>query len=100
MKSPPWLSDRAVAHLSRVASARHEPGRRYELLEEIGRGGMGVVHRAVDLELQRDVALKILQADAGTDLETRLLREARIIGRLEHPGLVPIHDVGRLEDGR
>jgi eukaryotic-like serine/threonine-protein kinase len=96
----PRLSDRVVAHLSRIASGRVEPGQRYQLLDEIGRGGMGVVYRAVDLELQREVAVKILQPAASPDLETRLMREARIIGQLEHPGIVPIHDVGRTEDGR
>jgi serine/threonine protein kinase len=98
--SAPWLSDGVVAHLRHVAGGRVDLGRRYELLEEIGRGGMGVVHRALDLELQRDVAVKILHDSASADVETRLLREARIMGRLEHPGLVPIYDVGRTDDGR
>jgi serine/threonine protein kinase len=62
---------------------------------------MGVVYAAGDLELGRTVALKVVAAEK-TDAETtaRLRREARIIARLEHPGIVPVHDVGTLPDGR
>jgi serine/threonine protein kinase len=76
-------------------------GTRYELRGEVARGGMGVVYLARDRDLERDVALKVL-ADEGADPGTadRLRREARIIARLEHPGIVPVHDVGTLADGR
>ena len=62
---------------------------------------MGVVYAARDLELEREVALKVVAADVA-DAETiaRLRREARIIAHLEHPGIVPVHDVGALPDGR
>jgi len=94
------LPDATVGHLLRIAGAADDPGGRYELREEIGRGGMGVVYRAHDRELQRDVALKVLRAgaDAG-DLARRLQREARVLASLEHPGMVPVHDVGALADG-
>ena len=94
------LPDATVDHLLRIAGAAEDPGGRYELREEIGRGGMGVVYRAHDRELQRDVALKVLRAgaDAG-DLARRLHREARVLASLEHPGMVPVHDVGVLADG-
>jgi serine/threonine protein kinase len=92
-----WLDDRIVAHL------RSLPGtgaaERYELQEPIGRGGMGVVFRALDHELGREVAVKVLHAHAPGAAD-RLLREARILARLEHPGILPIHDVGTLPDGR
>lgn len=65
---------------------------RYRLLEEIGRGGMGVVYRADDTVLGREVALKVI--------ETGLPNEARITAQLEHPGIVPVHDAGVLPDGR
>jgi eukaryotic-like serine/threonine-protein kinase len=94
------LPDATVGHLLRIAGGAEAPGWRYELREEIGRGGMGVVYRAHDRELQRDVALKVLRAgaDAG-DLARRLHREARVLASLEHPGMVPVHDVGVLADG-
>jgi serine/threonine protein kinase len=94
------LPDATVGHLLQVARALEDPSGRYELREEIGRGGMGVVYRAHDRELQRDVALKVLRAgtDSG-DLALRLHREARVLAALEHPGMVPVHDVGVLSDG-
>jgi serine/threonine-protein kinase len=62
---------------------------------------MGTVFRARDRSLGRDVALKVLRADvAGQEAAVRLEREARILAQLEHPGIVPVHDVGMLADGR
>jgi serine/threonine protein kinase len=95
-----WLSDAVLAHLCDVAGSASDGGR-YELAEEIGRGGMGIVYRAHDRVLDRPVALKVLHGraqDAGA--VPRLEREARILARLEHPGIVPVHDAGVLADGR
>jgi serine/threonine protein kinase len=93
-----WLSDRTFEHLAHLPTAT-VVGDRYEIREEIGRGGMGTVFRAFDRELERDVAIKILStASPGT--AARILKEARILGRLEHPGIIPIHDVGTMPDGR
>jgi serine/threonine protein kinase len=82
------------------ASARASASERYELLEEIGRGGMGIVYRAHDRELGREVAIKIPHDASSLALERRLRTEARVLARLEHPGIVPIHDVGRFADRR
>jgi serine/threonine protein kinase len=94
-------SDRALDRLREVAQWPDLTGTRYELQGEVARGGMGVVYLARDRELERDVALKVIAVEAS-DSETaeRLRREARTIARLEHPGIVPVHDVGTLPDGR
>jgi serine/threonine protein kinase len=74
---------------------------RYELLEEIARGGMGVVYRANDLVLGRAVALKVLGPGlAGSEAARRFVEEARITAKLEHPSIPPVHDLGTLPDGR
>jgi serine/threonine protein kinase len=96
-----WLSDEAIANLRRVAEEPEVDATRYRLVSVIGRGGMGVVYEAVDLKLERRVALKVLSIEIDSPpAAERLEKEARIIARLEHPGIVPIHDVGRLSDGR
>ena len=69
----------------------------YEVLEELGRGGMAVVYRAREKALDRDVAIKVLPASLGIDKDfvERFEREARTAGQLEHPNIVPIYRVGR-----
>ncbi|HET9049805.1 MAG TPA: serine/threonine-protein kinase [Chiayiivirga sp.] len=70
----------------------------YELLEEIGRGGMGVVYRAHQLSLDRDVAIKFIAAGIDDSLHvTRFLAEARSAARLVHPNIVPVHEVGSID---
>lgn len=70
--------------------------------EQIGRGGMGLVHRATDAELQRDIALKSLtrKAARSSTSAARFEREARALAQLEHPNIVPIHRLGHDEEGR
>jgi len=78
---------------------------RYELLEELGRGAMGVVYKARDPQIDRLVALKVLATAPGLDPgeaqqhRERFQREARAAGRLAHPNIVTIHDVGE-DQGR
>ena len=73
---------------------------RYELLEELGRGAMGVVYKGHDPSIDRPVALKVLAAEPGLpeaeheQRRKRFLREARAAGRLTHPSIVTIYDVG------
>ncbi|HEX9187402.1 MAG TPA: protein kinase [Vicinamibacteria bacterium] len=74
---------------------------RYEIRAELGRGTMGVVYRAHDRDLGRDVALKVIRSTvedadgAEGNYEQRFLNEARAAGRLSHPAIVVVHDVGR-----
>jgi len=96
-----FLSDKALERLREGADTPDLAGTRYRLLERIARGGMGVVYAALDEMLDRRVALKVLDVPvADGDLARRLNREARVLARLEHPGIVPVHDVGTLSDGR
>lgn len=93
------LSDAALRHLQRALDTP-DAGLRYDVGEVIGRGGMGTVYRAFDRELGRDVALKVLALPGDPEVTARLVREARILAQLEHPGIVAVHDVGVLDDDR
>ena len=96
-----FLSDSALDRLRAAADAPDLSGTRYQLIDKLGQGGMGGVYRVEDTVLHRKVALKIVSAfDSGSELADRLLHEARVIAQLEHPGIVPVHDVGTLPDGR
>ncbi len=86
------VSDSVLHHLRKVTAMPDLNGTRYDLEAEIGRGGMGVVYAARDRELDRRVALKVL--------DVPLAGEAQIIARLEHPSIVPIYETGTLPDGR
>lgn len=85
----------------RKAAAAAEPGStitdlnltRFELREELGKGGMGVVYRAHDTKLDRDVALKVLTGETSEDSSERLIREAQSAAVLNHPNIVGIYDV-------
>jgi serine/threonine-protein kinase len=76
--------------------------REYELLERMGSGGMGEIFRGKDPALGRDLAIKVLRPKLRGDpgAEDRFLQEARVTGALQHPNIVPVHNLGRLPDGR
>ncbi|HZJ44007.1 MAG TPA: serine/threonine-protein kinase [Pyrinomonadaceae bacterium] len=96
-----WLSDQKLDHLRKVVSEPDFSGTKYSIIKELGSGGMGAVYLAHDRELDREVAIKVLhETDLSDDTKRRILREAQIIAQLEHPGIVPVHDVGSTEDGR
>jgi eukaryotic-like serine/threonine-protein kinase len=75
--------------------------KRYRRLGELGRGAMGIVELAEDRDLQRQVALKSLAPEEAhrPGARERLIREARLGGGMEHPNIVPVHELGMLEDG-
>lgn len=80
------------------AEVREQQGR-YQVLGEIARGGMGVVYRGRDSLLDRDLAVKVLREGLGEQFEQRFFEEARVGGQLQHPGVVPVYDMGRLSNG-
>jgi serine/threonine protein kinase len=94
------ISDAALRHLREVSDQPDLSGTPYEVIETLGRGDMGTVYLAHDSRLDREVALKVVQLPEGTGGLDRLLMEARVLARLEHPGIVPVHDAGLLPDGR
>lgn len=71
----------------------------YKILDEISRGGMGIVYRALDLKLDREVALKILTPELVTDPERkrRFVQEARAASKLEHPHIAVIQEIDEVE---
>jgi serine/threonine protein kinase len=85
-----------------IPAGASSPAARYLLGEEIARGGMGVVYRATDTVLGREVAVKVLQEKHAPDSGTarRFADEARITGQLQHPNIPAMHDLGLLPDGR
>ena len=96
-----WLSDDAIFRIQAASALPDLAGTRYRLTKRIGSGGMGTVYLAEDSVLGRRVALKVLDVPGvADDFAARLLREAHILARLEHPGIVPVHDAGTLSDGR
>jgi ABC-type transport system substrate-binding protein/serine/threonine protein kinase len=72
---------------------------RYEIVSELGRGGMGVVYRARDPRLNRDVAVKLIPPSQLSDeSEQRFQREAQLVAQMDHPSIVPIYDFGRHDE--
>lgn len=95
------LSDDQLRRLRDLFDTPDLTGTRYRIERRIAVGGMSSVYLAYDASLDRNVALKILSLpDAAGGLAARMMREAKIVAQLEHPGIVPIHDVGVLPDGR
>ncbi len=95
------LGDAALARLREAVRAPDLSGTPYRLVGPIGAGGMGAVFDVRDERLGRHVALKVVDVPLdGEAPAEELLREARVLAGLEHPGLVPVHDAGRLVDGR
>jgi len=95
------LDDAALGRLREAVRAPDLSGTPYRLVRSIGTGGMGAVFDVEDERLGRHVALKVVDVPLdGEGPAEALLREARVLAGLEHPGLVPVHDAGRLADGR
>lgn len=100
-----FLDNDAIARLSDAVMRPTLAGDRYALGRLVGRGGMGAVYVARDRLLDRDVAIKVSHlivssADPHGPETERVQAEARMLARLEHPGIVPVHDAGLTTDGR
>jgi serine/threonine protein kinase len=87
----------AMGEVSETELVRDALGTEYEILEELGRGGMAIVFRAREKALDREVAVKVLPFSLAFDAEfvERFQREARTAAQLEHPNIIPIYRVGR-----
>src|SRR5512140_2213964 len=95
------LGDAALSRLRGAVRAPDLSGTRYRLVASVGWGGMGEVFEVEDEVLGRRLALKVVDVSLDGEAPAEaLLEEARVLARLEHPGLVPVHDAGRLADGR
>ena len=95
------LPNEVLDHLRDVATRPALPAGRYVIRRPLGRGGMGAVYAAHDVVLDREVAIKVSNAIVpATGLDARLREEAQVLARLEHPGIVPVHDAGVQDDGR
>jgi formylglycine-generating enzyme required for sulfatase activity len=100
--APP--DERTQRDLERLSTADRA---RYAVRERLAVGGMGEIWRVFDADLERDLAMKVIRArgaDGSKPPDGRLLRrflfEARLTGRLDHPGIVPVHDIGIDPEGR
>ena len=87
----------ATGDVTELEIVREALAEEYELLEELGRGGMAIVYRARDKHLEREVAVKVLPFSLAFDAEfvERFTREARTAAGLEHPNIIPIYRVGK-----
>ncbi|HTU22267.1 MAG TPA: protein kinase [Gemmataceae bacterium] len=92
--------DSVARPVAEVLASRNAEGQRYLLEGELARGGMGAVLRAVDCDIRREVAVKYLLDQSDTRKKTRFVEEAQITGQLEHPNIVPIHELGVDTKGR
>src|SRR5437879_1159275 len=86
-----------AADIAEIDRVRQELDAEYEILEELGRGGMAIVFKAKEKQLDREVAIKVLPFSLAFDKEfvERFQREARTSAKLEHPNIIPIYRVGK-----
>src|SRR6266487_3538094 len=93
----PVAALKEAPEMTEIEMVRQELEKEYEILQELGRGGMAIVFKATEKELDRDVAIKVLPFSLAFDKEfvERFQREARTSAKLEHPNIIPIYRVGK-----
>jgi tetratricopeptide (TPR) repeat protein len=98
----PWADDRTSDLLGKAGAGADGELARYDLVQEVGQGGIGVVFRGRDQLLGRELAVKVLRADYRDkpDARHRFIAEARVGSQLQHPAIVPVYELGRFGDGR
>ena len=99
-KSSTYLDRLNEAKVIGQASWSKGEGNKYEIVDGIAVGGMGAILRARDLDAQRDVAMKVmLGTKSDSPAAERFTREALIVAKLEHPNIIPVHDIGTSPEG-
>ena len=89
-----------ISSIDPLVKNKNSTARRIALHEEIARGGMGTVIKGRDSLLNRDLAIKVLLDSLDDETAQRFYEEAQINAQLQHPGIVPVYEVGRLSDSR
>lgn len=94
-------TDTTFRHIHETLDETRVTAKRYRTVRQIGRGGMGNVMLCADKTIGRNVAMKVMRVDNAADEPQRMrfLEEAQITGQLEHPNIVPIHELGQDEEG-
>ena len=102
LQCPACLLERLISASAEETPAEARPFGDYQLLEELGRGGVGVVYRAWHRKLERTVALKMLLGGpfASPELTARFEREVKMVARLRHPGIVALYEAGEVDGVR
>src|SRR4051794_9931891 len=102
LTSPNDTPDRGYTDVNGAPTGVPQQIGRYRIEGEIGRGGMGLVFRGRDPDLNRTLAIKVLldKYAGNAEVEKRFLEEVQVTAQLQHPGVPPVHEVGRLADGR
>lgn len=95
------ISETAIGRIQKMLAEPDLSGTKYTLLQKLGSGGMAEVYLVHDGELNRQAAMKVIDPlQSGEEVGERMIQEAKVIAQLEHPAVVPVHDVGILHDGR